>query len=118
MAMQTYKAGSKYTFVDSASVASLTLTLPTIAADLQWVIDAIWLNAVGTPTAPHNLQVFKNDGVTLIAIIGGQTSGVTAAWNDLRGPICTTSGDAPKVLYTATSCTFVGITVFAHVENA
>jgi hypothetical protein len=118
MALATYKAGKQYTFHDSAAAASLTVTLPTPAADHQWVIDNISGYALGTPTA-LKWEVYKNDGSTLIARVGGDiTTGGGQMFAGVLGPICTTSGDGPKVFLTATGATAVAVNVNAHLENA
>lgn len=71
--------------------------------------------ALGTVTA-FTLQVFKNDGSTNIAKLGGQVGGAATGplgpYNyTFTVPITCVTNDAAKVVLTATGATAVGLNV-------
>jgi len=118
MAMQTYQCSDRFTFVDNAAAATITLTLPTPSAGTGWIIDSVWIYALGALTV-HDLEILKNDGTTKIARSGGQvTAAALPIHVAITGPIATKSGDAPKVVYTATGATAVQCTVNARLASA
>jgi hypothetical protein len=118
MALQTYSSndsrGDHWTFVDNAAAATITITLPAPGAQRVWIIDSILTFALGTLTV-IDVEVFKNDGTTKIARIGGQVNAADVnVSGGIPGPIVTASNDAPKVVWTATGATAVELTVNAH----
>lgn len=117
--MQTYRCDQQYTFTDAAAAATITITMPTTAASEGWLIDSIWVYALGAVLTVFDLKITKNDGTTLIARTGGQvTAGALSIQQAILGPIACASADGPKVVLTSTGATAVQCTVNAHKAGA
>lgn len=117
--MKTYRCNQSYTFTDNAAAAAVTITLPTTNAAEGWLIDSIWVYALGAVLTVFDVQVFKNDGTTTIARIGGQvTAGALSLQQPILGPIACAAADGAKVVLTATGATAVQCTVNARKAGA
>lgn len=113
MAQANYIGGGSITSSDTAAAATVTLTLIGAKPGTMQRISNISYYALGTVTA-FSIQVFKNDGSTNVAQIGGQVGGAATGplgpYNyNFEIPINCAANDNAKIVLTATGATAVGL---------
>lgn len=118
---RSFQAGGQYTHTVVAAAASLSLDLVAPpSAGLAWVIDSIWVYALGTVTA-FDVNVTTNAGLTIGRIggqVGGATNGSLPLHVPILGPICCSKGDATKIAVTATGASNMQVTANVHLAPA
>jgi len=114
LAQADYWAGGSVTSCVTGGTTSATATLVGAGINTCQRITDVLVKTIGTVTA-YNISIFKNDGSTLIASIGGQLGGAAVPPGPMSysfsTPVNCAVNDNAKVIATCTGASATEVTV-------